>query len=995
MPLFPTSAKWNLIASLALLWLMSDKQRDFGDRQSGRCQYYLKVQLEEVRKFVGRLGVTSRLEFRRHHWSGAFGSDLFVTTGLGWQNAFVQGPTSAARPYPAFATWVPSPSVAVVFAPVRDYTSKSTSALSLVGFHPRLPRAPSAEPPLCEFVRTFQVAGSTSLFLEPSWSSDVVALDSQSEGFPSDWSVTVHSCTLDPKPVHHIWHHGSLSSTKYLLHTRSLDLRVQEEKSRTKDLHRIGFLCTPHCAILFTVSPALEPTKTEPLYCWFLSFPEATCENLDPIAPHLEIFMGSFSLPSAGGVVSLLNDRAPPPYPPERPSPFPGYSRNRPYHSPPSMSQSAFDATSSSTESLLRSGDRSTASTSPPTSVDYSIDSRASKAKGLGDSVRLPRIEVPGESLPPRHGLQGHKVLRGAHISASPKILHTRPGDPLPPSTTGVFPPGQWDRAGAYLDPSGYSRRSSSSSSDSMMPFDRAGVYGDTPNGHISSPANSAKRGKEGGSGAITVGGKKRYPCQHPGCDKTFSTSGHAARHNRIHTGQKPYRCTFPGCKARFSRQDNSLQHYRTHILHPKGRASQSVQARDAAAQLDLSHMDMDAADAEAEAKAELGRRALEDGTAIAVVHDVKDQHGRKKGETIERMVGMPRSRRESLRSGMLDEDRSTSPSSIDDGRPDRQNSLPGSAIDAGPYETPGDYWSSQLTRQGRLSLPHSGPAMPYDARYRDPVPPAPYGRDAAYPASSTASWAQSQASYLDPRFGPGYARTNGLPPPKRDIPDPLSRASSAALDPELRYDMPKSRAESFGTNGSGIRPDEKPLYGSRYEGDLAEQHRRSASMGSSNRERAMAAPSSSALPPLSSRMAAASAPGSVMPSARSSQSPKSSPTSTAYSVPEGIAASALDRLSAAAASSAPAPPASTTRGVGRLMGSSAGSLSTSAYQHPYSSDRSTNLTTSLPPISSARDRADDLDLDRKTMSSGLRSGLSASDPKITLPPLNPAPRRW
>ncbi|PWN52832.1 hypothetical protein IE53DRAFT_304731, partial [Violaceomyces palustris] len=56
------------------------------------------------------------------------------------------------------------------------------------------------------------------------------------------------------------------------------------------------------------------------------------------------------------------------------------------------------------------------------------------------------------------------------------------------------------------------------------------------------------------------------YPCQHPGCDKTFSTSGHAARHNRIHTaGQKPYRCTFPGCKARFSRQDNSLQHYRTH----------------------------------------------------------------------------------------------------------------------------------------------------------------------------------------------------------------------------------------------------------------------------------------------------------------------------------------------------------------------------------------------------------------------------------------------
>lgn len=41
-----------------------------------------------------------------------------------------------------------------------------------------------------------------------------------------------------------------------------------------------------------------------------------------------------------------------------------------------------------------------------------------------------------------------------------------------------------------------------------------------------------------GGGGGGAGSGKRRYPCSHAGCDKTFSTSGHAARHNRIHTGE-------------------------------------------------------------------------------------------------------------------------------------------------------------------------------------------------------------------------------------------------------------------------------------------------------------------------------------------------------------------------------------------------------------------------------------------------------------------------
>ncbi|KAI8341745.1 hypothetical protein BC941DRAFT_369010 [Chlamydoabsidia padenii] len=64
---------------------------------------------------------------------------------------------------------------------------------------------------------------------------------------------------------------------------------------------------------------------------------------------------------------------------------------------------------------------------------------------------------------------------------------------------------------------------------------------------------------------------KRKYHCSEPGCKKSFTTSGHLARHHRIHTGEKNFPCLFPGCQSRFSRQDNMMQHYRTH-MSPKSR---------------------------------------------------------------------------------------------------------------------------------------------------------------------------------------------------------------------------------------------------------------------------------------------------------------------------------------------------------------------------------------------------------------------------------------
>lgn len=60
----------------------------------------------------------------------------------------------------------------------------------------------------------------------------------------------------------------------------------------------------------------------------------------------------------------------------------------------------------------------------------------------------------------------------------------------------------------------------------------------------------------------------KRYPCRYRdshGCEKTFTTSGHASRHSKIHTAEKAVQCTFENCTKKFTRSDNMKQHLETH----------------------------------------------------------------------------------------------------------------------------------------------------------------------------------------------------------------------------------------------------------------------------------------------------------------------------------------------------------------------------------------------------------------------------------------------
>jgi hypothetical protein len=69
-------------------------------------------------------------------------------------------------------------------------------------------------------------------------------------------------------------------------------------------------------------------------------------------------------------------------------------------------------------------------------------------------------------------------------------------------------------------------------------------------------------------------GKKNQYPCplaKQYNCSDYFTTSGHAARHAKKHTGKKDAFC--PECNKAFTRKDNMEQHRRT---HQNGRNSSS-----------------------------------------------------------------------------------------------------------------------------------------------------------------------------------------------------------------------------------------------------------------------------------------------------------------------------------------------------------------------------------------------------------------------------------
>ncbi|MCJ1364078.1 hypothetical protein MMC16_003187 [Acarospora aff. strigata] len=104
------------------------------------------------------------------------------------------------------------------------------------------------------------------------------------------------------------------------------------------------------------------------------------------------------------------------------------------------------------------------------------------------------------------------------------------------------------------------------STSNESLPEDRYdGVRSDSQSTTFRSPSEAAAP-LDPQAASKAAPKKNKYPCPHAqrfNCTDTFTTSGHAARHGKKHTGEKNILC--PDCNKAFTRKDNMKQHQRTH----------------------------------------------------------------------------------------------------------------------------------------------------------------------------------------------------------------------------------------------------------------------------------------------------------------------------------------------------------------------------------------------------------------------------------------------
>lgn len=164
-----------------------------------------------------------------------------------------------------------------------------------------------------------------------------------------------------------------------------------------------------------------------------------------------------------------------------------------------------------------------------------------------------------------------HHVSTAAHPGQSPTYYHTPPSAASSPDTPAMVRSSSYD-----------SQTSNDVALSPLTPADYPFASSYQPNQYYQKKlprlASRSNSYEDENSMLAQDRPAKRYPCRFRdshGCEKTFTTSGHASRHSKIHTAEKAVHCTFPGCQKKFTRADNMKQHLETHYKDKSRGASQ------------------------------------------------------------------------------------------------------------------------------------------------------------------------------------------------------------------------------------------------------------------------------------------------------------------------------------------------------------------------------------------------------------------------------------
>ncbi|ETS87704.1 hypothetical protein PFICI_01532 [Pestalotiopsis fici W106-1] len=156
-------------------------------------------------------------------------------------------------------------------------------------------------------------------------------------------------------------------------------------------------------------------------------------------------------------------------------------------------------------------------------------------------------------------------------------------GDASPlPHTPELFRSNSYDSNSSYPDPLSPMTPQvydfSQSQYDNIYPADKSATLKRPSYIDAASRSNSFMD-EESSNSSVPERTAKRYPCRYRdshGCEKTFTTSGHASRHSKIHTAEKAVQCTYVGCHKKFTRADNMKQHLETHYKDKSRSSSKS-----------------------------------------------------------------------------------------------------------------------------------------------------------------------------------------------------------------------------------------------------------------------------------------------------------------------------------------------------------------------------------------------------------------------------------